>query len=67
MLFFTFATVRKLAFSASLLASGEGNSDYTSGAQLIYKNVITNIGNHYNPNTGSPIRLFLFEKLAFKA
>lgn len=61
---FTFATVRKLAFSASLLASGEGNSNI-DGAILIYKNVISNIGNNYNPHTGSPISLFLYQKLAF--
>lgn len=62
--FFIFATVRKLAFSASLLASGEGNSE-SNGAHLIYKNVISNIGNNYNPHTGSSISLFLYEKIAF--
>nr|XP_020466289.1 uncharacterized protein LOC109966056 [Monopterus albus] len=50
--------VSKVAFSASLLDSGEGN---TSGSfvPLIYRNVFTNIGNHYNPNTGyftAPVR-----------
>lgn len=49
---FNFATVSKLAFSASLLDSGEGNTDNQVFAPLIYKNVFTNIGNHYNPNTG---------------
>ncbi|XP_044066549.1 uncharacterized protein LOC122882817 [Siniperca chuatsi] len=44
--------VRKLAFSASLLASGEGNTGNADIVQLIYKNVFTNIGNHYNSNTG---------------
>ncbi|KAL3064510.1 hypothetical protein OYC64_000718 [Pagothenia borchgrevinki] len=43
--------VRKLAFSASLLASGQGNTE-KEDAPLLYKNVFTNIGNHYNPDTG---------------
>ncbi|KAI9516263.1 hypothetical protein NQZ68_019109 [Dissostichus eleginoides] len=43
--------VRKLAFSASLLASGQGNTE-KANAPLLYKNVFTNIGNHYNPDTG---------------
>lgn len=51
--------VRKVAFSASLLASGEGNTDNEDIVPLIYKNVFTNIGNHYNPNTGSLIRLLV--------
>lgn len=41
---------RKLAFSASLLTYGEGNSD---SGQLAYRHVITNVGNHYNPTTGT--------------
>ncbi|XP_044208506.1 uncharacterized protein LOC122982927 [Thunnus albacares] len=44
--------VRQVAFSASLLASGEGNTDYGEQVQLIYENVISNIGNRYNPHTG---------------
>lgn len=62
-MFFNFATVRKVAFSASLLASSEGNTGPDLN-QLIYRNVFTNTGNHYNPNTGSLIRLPLLEKLA---
>uniref|UniRef100_A0A3B4XD15 C1q domain-containing protein n=1 Tax=Seriola lalandi dorsalis TaxID=1841481 RepID=A0A3B4XD15_SERLL len=51
--------VRKLAFSASLLASGEGNTGSKEFVPLIYRNVFTNIGNHYNSNTGyltAPVR-----------
>ncbi|XP_042265849.1 uncharacterized protein LOC121896183 [Thunnus maccoyii] len=44
--------VRQVAFSASLLASGEGNTDHAEQVQLIYENVISNIGNCYNQHTG---------------
>lgn len=57
-LFCFLATVVKVAFSASLLESGEGNIEYGSEfATLIFRNVFTNTGNHYNPNTGRQIRL----------
>lgn len=59
MIFFNFATVRKLAFSVSLLESGEGNTE-KEDVQLIYRKIFTNVGNHYNPNTGSLIRLLLY-------
>ncbi|XP_068585758.1 uncharacterized protein [Cebidichthys violaceus] len=44
--------VGKVAFSASLLTSGEGNTGSSDYVPLIYKNVFTNIGNHFNPHTG---------------
>ncbi|XP_034159179.2 cerebellin-1 [Pangasianodon hypophthalmus] len=45
---------RKVAFSASLLASGEGNTGPYSSVPptLIYKKVATNFGNGYDSNTG---------------
>ncbi|XP_029975577.1 uncharacterized protein LOC115408792 [Salarias fasciatus] len=49
----------KVAFSSSLLASGHGNIENDVPTQLIFRNVFTNIGNHYNPNTGyftAPLR-----------
>lgn len=58
----TSATVRKLAFSASLLTFGEGNSN---AGQLIYRHVITNIGNHYNVITGSLFVLFKLTSVAW--
>uniref|UniRef100_A0A8C9X573 C1q domain-containing protein n=1 Tax=Sander lucioperca TaxID=283035 RepID=A0A8C9X573_SANLU len=53
-------TLHSVAFSASLLASGDGNTNAGPDfVPLIYKNVFTNIGHHYNPNTGfftAPVR-----------
>ncbi|XP_031701649.1 cerebellin-2-like [Anarrhichthys ocellatus] len=51
--------VGKVAFSASLLTSGEGNTGSSEYVPLTFKNVFTNIGNHYDPNTGyftAPVR-----------
>lgn len=46
-------TANKVAFSAALSASGElrvgPSNDYTT---LVYKHVMSNIGNAYNPLTG---------------
>ncbi|XP_066537620.1 complement component 1, q subcomponent-like 4 like [Hoplias malabaricus] len=46
--------VRKVAFSASLLASGSGHTGPLQSvtSPLIYKSVHTNIGNGYNSDTG---------------
>ncbi|XP_029994813.1 complement C1q-like protein 4 [Sphaeramia orbicularis] len=45
--------VHQVAFSASLLVSGEETiGPYNDFVTLVYKNVVTNVGNAYNPNTG---------------
>ncbi|XP_029994810.1 complement C1q-like protein 4 [Sphaeramia orbicularis] len=45
--------VKQVAFSASLLASGSRTlGPYNTNVPLIFRNVVTNIGNAYNPNTG---------------
>lgn len=41
----------KVAFSASLLPTGEQNADINPF--LAYKHVFTNAGNAYNPDTGN--------------
>uniref|UniRef100_A0A3Q2C898 C1q domain-containing protein n=1 Tax=Cyprinodon variegatus TaxID=28743 RepID=A0A3Q2C898_CYPVA len=52
--------VKRVAFSASLLASGtETLGPFNSHVPLIFRHVVTNIGNAYNPNTGffiAPLR-----------
>ncbi|XP_040920500.1 uncharacterized protein LOC121199673 isoform X2 [Toxotes jaculatrix] len=44
--------VKQVAFSASLLASGEVTlGPFNTHTPLVFKHVVTNIGNAYNPNT----------------
>ncbi|XP_021469682.1 uncharacterized protein LOC110530754 [Oncorhynchus mykiss] len=57
---------RKVAFSASLAAPGQGGhtGPYNTAITLVYRNIYSNIGNAYNPTTGiftAPVRgLYLF-------
>ncbi|XP_078026271.1 complement C1q-like protein 2 isoform X2 [Epinephelus lanceolatus] len=52
--------VKQVAFSASLLASGSGHvGPFNTDTSLVFRHVITNTGNAYNPNTGffiAPVR-----------
>ncbi|KAM6925266.1 complement C1q tumor necrosis factor-related protein 3-like isoform 5-T5 [Xenentodon cancila] len=52
--------VKRVAFSASLLTSGsETIGPFNAHTNLVFRNVVTNVGNAYNPNTGfftAPVR-----------
>ncbi|XP_032418457.1 complement C1q-like protein 4 [Xiphophorus hellerii] len=52
--------VNRVAFSASLMDSGSGDvGPFNAQTDLVFKHVIANIGNAYNPNTGffiAPVR-----------
>ncbi|KAM6929649.1 uncharacterized protein PEZ65_008833 isoform 13-T13 [Lycodopsis pacificus] len=52
--------VKQVAFSTSLLASGSGYiGPFNTHTPLVFRYVVTNIGNAYNPNTGffiAPVR-----------
>ncbi|XP_073325891.1 complement C1q-like protein 2 [Pagrus major] len=52
--------VKQVAFSASLVASGSVTvGPFNTHTPLVFRHIITNIGNAYNPNTGffiAPVR-----------
>ena len=53
-------SVKQVAFSASLLASGSGHTGpFNTQTPLVFRHIITNIGNAYNPNTGTQIHTFM--------
>uniref|UniRef100_A0A671V8B5 C1q domain-containing protein n=1 Tax=Sparus aurata TaxID=8175 RepID=A0A671V8B5_SPAAU len=46
--------VKQVAFSASLFTSGSGTlGPFNTHTPLVFRHVVTNIGNAYNPNTGT--------------
>nr|XP_054594035.1 uncharacterized protein LOC107373492 isoform X14 [Nothobranchius furzeri] len=52
--------VKQVAFSASLMDSGHGDvGPFNAKTTLVFRHVVTNIGNAYNPNTGKTKELEL--------
>lgn len=55
-----------MAFSASLLAAGSGTlGPFNTHTPLVFRHVVTNIGNAYNPNTGSHFQRFITVEAVF--
>lgn len=47
-------SAKQVAFSASLLASGEATvGPFNTNTPLVFRHVVTNIGDAYSPNTGT--------------
>uniref|UniRef100_A0A3B5LJB4 C1q domain-containing protein n=1 Tax=Xiphophorus couchianus TaxID=32473 RepID=A0A3B5LJB4_9TELE len=67
---YCFIQLNRVAFSASLMDSGGGDvGPFNAQTDLVFKRVIANIGNAYNPNTGffiAPVRgVYHFEFFIF--
>uniref|UniRef100_A0A8C6MGB8 C1q domain-containing protein n=1 Tax=Nothobranchius furzeri TaxID=105023 RepID=A0A8C6MGB8_NOTFU len=65
-----FVSVKQVAFSASLMDSGSGDvGPFNTKTPLVFRRVVTNIGNAYNPNTGffiAPVRGVYHFSVLFK-
>ena len=51
----------RVSFSASVVtsSSGENFGPYSTPTTMVYRHVITNTGNAYNPNTGMTVKTHL--------
>ena len=58
-------TVSRVAFSASLLVDGSRTfGPFNTFSTLVFRNVVTNIGNAYNQQTGNNLHQYKSEQIS---
>lgn len=58
-IFFIYLDASKIVFSA--IKGGSGHiGPFSTDTTIIYRKVLTNVGNAYNPDTGESIYMYIF-------